>query len=231
MKTIKHFLSFIIFTVILQLSVSAIAETWKVTSLDWQPYSGSDMSNQGNSVQKLKTLLKAEGIDLVVEFYPWERSKKLAETKDYIGYFPAWPEEVEKGFTASAAVDWSNLGVMVNSDSTIKWKDIDDLFKNNVVGIVSTYVYPENIQQAIKKYPKNVDKSLDETDLMKKLSGKRFAAALTDPEVMMYLANKAGIKNVKILNKSIVRKALVFALRNGEDNKKRAEILQKILKK
>lgn len=226
----KHFIIIFVSLLSFAFSVTASAETWKITSLDWQPYSGSDLSNQGNSVQKLKSLLKKEGIDLVVEFYPWERSQKLAGTKDYVGYFPAWPEEVDKGFTASAPVDWSNLGIMVNSDSSVKWKDIDDLFRNNVVGIVSTYVYPENVQQAMKKYPQNVDKSIDETELMKKLSGKRFSAALTDPDVMLYLAGKAGIKNVKVLNKSIERKPLVVAFRNGDDNKKRIEILNRLVK-
>lgn len=212
-------------------SSSLFAETWKITSLDWQPYSGSDMTNKGKSIQKLQTLLKAQGIDLVVEFYPWKRAQALAGQKDYVGYFPAWPEEVYSGFIASDPIDWSNLGALVASDSAIKWTTIDDLFKNNKVGIIETYAYPDYIQAAIKKYPNNVDKSPDETILLKKLSMKRIDAGLTDPDVTLYLAQKENITNIKVLNKSIEKKALVIAFRAGEDNKKRIELINKLLKK
>lgn len=222
---------FVVILFVLGFQFSAIAETWKMTSLDWQPYSGSDMTNQGNSIQKLKTLLKTEGIDLLVEFYPWERSQMLAGTKDYVGYFPAWPEEVDTGFTASDPVDSSNIGILVNTDSTLVWKDIDTLVKNYKIGIISTYVYPELIEQAVKKYPANVDYSQTEGELMRKLSGKRFDAAITDPEVMIYTAQIVGVTNIKVLNKSIMSKPLVVAFRNGADNTKRVEILNKILKK
>lgn len=66
--------------------------------------------------------------------------------------------------------------------------------------------------------------------LMKQLSANRIQAALTDPAVMMYLAQKEGIKNVKILNESIEKKPLVFAFREGEDNLKRIEILNRLSK-
>ena len=44
------------------------AETWRITSLDWQPYSGSDLANHGKSVEKLRGLLKKESIELIVDF-------------------------------------------------------------------------------------------------------------------------------------------------------------------
>ncbi len=212
-------------------AISAPAEIWKITSLDWQPYSGSDMANQGESVNKLRELLKKEGIELVVEFYPWTRAQKLAQTKDYIGYFPAWPEEVKEGFVASLPVDWSYIGVMTFAGSNATWEGVEKAFTKYRVGIIDTYAYPQDITEAMKKYPDNTKTAKDEDALVKMLAGKtRFELALTDPNVMMYYAKLNKLDNIQVLNPNIQKKELVIALRNDEENKKRIELLQKILK-
>lgn len=229
-KQIIRIMVVVLFTQLIVLS-SASSETWKITSLDWQPYSGSDMANQGNSVEKLKKLLKSEGIDLVVEFFPWLRAQKNAKTKDYIGYFPAWPEEVKEGFVASPAVDYSFLGVLSYKGSGATWDNADSVFSHNKVGVVQTYVYPKDIDAAIKKYPQNVDFTPDEVALVKKTSFKRIAFAITDPKVMFYNAEKLGLKNIIAINNNIEKKELVIALRNDEENKKRIELIKHIIEK
>lgn len=207
------------------------AETWKITSLNWQPYSGAEMSSQGNSVQKLRKLLEKEGIELVVEFYPWKRAQYLAGKTDYVGYFPAWPEEVGEGFTGSSAVDWSVLGAIKQTGKDVSFDSVADLFKNYKVGIVSTYVYPKEVEAAMKANPGNTDKSADEVTMLKKLSGGRFDVALTDPNVMMYLAGQEGIDNVEPMDKTLEDKALVVSFRKGADNQARIDLLEKLLKK
>ena len=207
------------------------AETWRITSLDWQPYSGSDLANQGKSVEKLRGLLKKEGVELIVDFYPWLRAQQFAKTKKYVGYFPAWPEEVKEGFAASPPVDWSYVGVMTYSGSNISWESIEKLFKNFKIGIIKTYVYPKSIEDAMKKYPHNIKKTVNEVSLVKMLSTKRIDVALTDPNVMVYNAKKNNINNVEILNNNLIKKALVISFRNDEENKRRIEWFKKILKK
>ncbi|MCP3925828.1 MAG: transporter substrate-binding domain-containing protein [Desulfobacterales bacterium] len=205
-------------------------ETWKITSLDWQPYSGAKMTNQGNSIQKLREILKKNGIRLLVEFYPWKRAQYLAKKKGYIGYFPAWPEEVTEGFIASSPADWSELKVIKRSEDKVTFKSFDDLFKNYKVGFVKTYVYPKVINDAIKKYPHNINKSPNEIALLKKLSYGRYPAAITDPNVMLYLAEQQGITNIEPLNQIVIKKELVIALRFDNENAKRIKLLKKFLK-
>ncbi len=212
------------------LGVGAQAETWKITSLDWQPYSGSDMANKGSSVEKLKEILKSEGIELVVEFYPWLRAQKLAKTKDFIGYYPAWPEEVTTGFIASPPVDYSSLGALTYKGSTATWIDVENAFAKYKIGVVKTYVYPKSIEDAMKKYPKHVDLTPDEESLAKKLVLKRFEIALTDPKVMGYYTDKLKITGVVPI-KTIEKKELVIALRNDAENVKRIELIKAILGK
>ena len=85
-------------------------ETWKVTSLDWQPFSGANLPEGGAGVAVLRAALKAEGIDLVVEFYPWTRAIETAKDPAYAGVYPSWPEDVGDGFTRSTVLFKSPVG-------------------------------------------------------------------------------------------------------------------------
>ncbi len=63
MKLINYLLIIIITiassTVIFKVSAE---EVWVITSLNWQPYSGAALANQGNSIQRLRELLKKDNI-------------------------------------------------------------------------------------------------------------------------------------------------------------------------
>lgn len=224
-KAISVLLCFLFFASLAQ------AETWKITSLDWQPYSGSQLTNQGNSIQKLRQVLRKEGIELIVEFYPWKRAQMLAGKPDYIGYFPAWPEEVSKGFMASKAVDTSELGVVTSKkiQPVLQFDSIDALFKRFNVGYISTYVYPDKIVRAIKSFPENANSTPHEMSLMKKISIGRIDAGITDPNVTLYLAQREGIDNIVSIQPIIEKKPLVVAFRDGDDNVKRLKLLNDLL--
>ncbi len=83
---------------------------------------------------------------------------------------------------------------------------------------------------AIKKYPKNVDKSKDEVALLKKLSIGRHDVSITDPNVMMYLAKQEGISNVEPMEEIIEKTALVIAFRDDAENHARIELLKELVK-
>lgn len=166
---------------------------------------------------------------MIVDFLPWSRAKEIAKKEEYIGYFPSWPEEVNEGFSGSQAVDWSEIGVMKQTATALDFKDIDALFKKYRVGLVRTYVYPEDIRAAAKKYPENTECAPDEDSLLSKLSYGRTEAAITDPHVMMYLVKMKGVKNVE-LDRTLTKKKLVLAFRNDPSNMKRLERLNKLLK-
>ncbi len=203
-------------------------ETWKIASLNWQPYAGSELPNQGYAIEKLRQLLKKEGIRVVVEFYPWRRARNIAKNKEYVGYFPAWPEEVQPGFIASPPVDWSEVGVMKQVGSSVHFDSIDELFEKYYVGVVQTYDYPQLINNSMQKYLNHVDNAPNEISLLKKLSRGRHSTAITDPKVMMYLAKQEDISNIEVMQ-VIMKKELVLAFRDDEENKSRIEILKKSL--
>lgn len=215
---------------ILALAVySSAEETWTITSLNWEPYSGAELTNQGNSIQRLRELLRKEGIRLNVEFYPWTRAQAKALSETYVGYYPAWPEEVGASFIASPPVDWSEVGILKHSPASVSFTSIDELFQKYTVGVVKTYTYPPLISAAMEKYPDHVDGAPNELSLLKKLSKGRHLVAITDPNVMIYLAEKEGINNIEVV-KVLMQKELVVAFRDDKENRKRHELLKRVLK-
>ena len=204
-------------------------ETWRITSLVWPPYSSPDLPDQGTSIKKLTELLKKENITLIVEFYPWHRAKYLVQTNPkYLGIFPAWPEDVFDNALISPAIDWSEIAILKLSEQELTFDSIDNLFKEYPVGVVSTYIYPDIIENAIKKYPHNVEHAPNEYSLLMKLSKGRGLAAITDPKVMFHLAEKEGIKDLEAT--VLMKKELVLALRDDAENRRRMKILTKLLK-
>lgn len=225
----NHCLSILLACILcLPYSLSNAEEIWKITSLDWQPYSGSNMSSQGNSIQKLRNLLKKKNISLVVEFYPWARAQEIAKRKGYVGYYPAWPEEVQKGFIASPPIDWSEISVLTYQGSGLEWNGLENLFQYRI-GLVSTYRFPKFIEAMMQEYPGNIDRTPNEVSLLRKLSKKRFRAAITDPSVMFYLAGQEGIDNVEVLA-NLATHSLVLAFRNSPENMQRLEVVQQLLR-
>jgi polar amino acid transport system substrate-binding protein len=180
---------------------------------------------------KLRDVLKTQNISLEVEFYPWERAQSYSKKPGYLGYFPSWPEEVSEGFIGSKAVDSSRIGVLTSSKKPISWSSVNALFQGNKVGLVGSYVYPQAIETAKSAHRGNVDISPDEMILMKKLSTGRIDAALTDPAVMMHLANENGISNIVALKDNLEEKPLVVSVYNGNNNKQKLELLNKLLSK
>ena len=194
--------------------------------MDWQPYSGSDMKNQGTTIDELRQKLKHEGIDLEVEFLPWTRAKRTAKDDAYVGYCPAWPEEVDEGFEASPPIAYSYLAIIAKDPAAFH-ENFETMFQKEKVGLVLTYVYPVRIKELAAKYAANVSLVQDETTLVAMLYHDKFQVALTDPDVFAYTAKKLGV-NDAVVSRVIEKKALVLAIKKNEAGKRQKEILKRV---
>lgn len=207
------------------------AETWDVASLEWQPYSASYLEGQGQSIVKLRTALEEAGIGLNVSFLPWKRAIKSSEKGKFVGYYPAWPQEVVDGFIASEPVDFSTLAVIYREGDVVDYVSLDQLFSQYKVGYVETYVYAEEIQKQIMLNPANAISAPDEISLLKKLKNKRSDVVLTDPDIMAYLAKKEGIEGLVASSNIITKKPLVMAVKDTPENRKNLDALNAVLAK
>ena len=195
------------------------SRVWRIASLQWQPYSGSDLVDEGRSIEVLRRLLAKADIELQVDFFPWKRAKDSAKSKDYIGYFPAWPNEIEPGFVVSPIVDWSWISVVHHNAITVTEASLDQLFRDYRVAIISSYSYPEEIYTAAKTYPEHTFNISDEYSMLMMLSYQHVDIGITDGDVVRYYADKLGVRNVSTAF-HLMRMPLVIALRDTPDNQR-----------
>lgn len=125
-------------------------------------------------------------------------------------------------------MDYSHIGVVQRAGSRLLFNSLDDLFKNYRVGLVSTYVYPREVMSVAAKYPENLVYAPNELALLKMLSQGRQDCVITDPVVMDYLAEQEGTVVVDTA-KILMRKELVLAFRDDEDNRARLELLNQLI--
>ncbi|KGJ88286.1 substrate-binding periplasmic protein [Colwellia psychrerythraea] len=223
------FIVFLLSTLLCSSKLSA-EEVWKIASLNWQPYAGEELPDHGSSIKILRELLKQAGITLVVEFYPWSRAKHLVRANtEYVGIFPAWPEDIFDGAIISPAIDWSIISILKRKATVVNFNSIDQIFENYSIGVVNNYLYPKIFADAIKQYPESVEGAPNELSLLRKLAVGRGDVAITDPNVMFYLAKQQGIFDIEVV-KHVMKKELILAFRDDVENRKRLELLTKLQK-
>ena len=224
MVRIFLFIFFLIFSPVLKAQ-----EVWKIATLEWPPYVGSDLEGYGTTAQKLKEILDQEGIKLELDFVSWDEAKRLGVSEEYVGYFPSWPEDVYQNSVMSGAVDWSGIAVLENTLNPIWYTNIKSLFQKNKVGIVGSYTYPISVEIARREFPESVVDREDEMALMQCLASRECDAILTDPKVTHYYAGLAGVKNIDSESFNVLKKALVVAFRNDAENEHRIRLFQELL--
>lgn len=159
-----------------------------LSSLEWPPYTGSALPNQGATAEVAKQAFAAMGYTLNIEFMPWNRAVQTAKQDPaFSGYFPEYPsDEVAKEFTFSKVMGAGPLGIIQQADSPITWETLDDL-KQYTVGIVTGYVNPPEIQKLFDSGEIKVEESPDDVTAIRKVAMGRMDVALIDKFVYNYL--------------------------------------------
>ena len=202
-------------------------ETWKVTSLDWQPFSGKALPEGGAGIAVLRAALKAEGIELVVEYYPWTRALATAQDPTYAGVYPIWPEDVPEGFTGSSVLFKSPVGFVEPKDKPLQWRTLEDL-KGKTIGTVQDYGNTPEFMKLIKNGIIKTEVVVDDLTNIKKVAGGRIDGAFIDLNNLDYFLKndaKAISGNIQANSKTVDTKELLLAINNKFRNKNAVSIL------
>lgn len=220
----------LIFLFTLIFSLPAVAETWKVAAIaDWPPYMDKRLGKQSIGYAALQETLKSIGVKLEVHFYPWARARSIALNDDsFVGYFCAWPEEIDEGFFPSSPVFYSPtvlVSSMENEELTEGWRDLND----KRIGLVRGYTYPDEYQNLKRQ----IRVANGET-LLKFITLGRVDYGVIDLYVYHYLAEnnpviKALSKTLRIHKDSVRKRPLLLAFREVEENVERAARLRAAL--
>ena len=205
------------------------AEKWKITSLDWQPFSGKALPEGGAGIAVLRAALKAENIELEVEFYPWTRAIETAKEPGYAGVYPSWPEDVAPGFTGSSVLFKSPVGFVEAKEAPLVWSKLEDL-KGKKIGTVQDYGNTQEFMKLVKNGTIKTEVVVDDITNIKKVAAGRLDGAFIDLNNLKYfLKNDAKeiASKVQANPKVLDSKNLVLAVNNSFTNKTAAAILNR----
>ncbi len=206
-----------------------------LTSLEWPPYTGSNLIHQGASVMVVKAAVEAMGHELRVEFYPWQRTVMLAKTQPkYAGYFPEYYFESEE-VIFSLPIGTGPLGLVEHKSTPFMWSSLQDL-KAVKLGVISGYVNTKELDDMIASGEIKVEAVIRDTQNLHKVAEKRIRLAVIDSNVFAYLVNTDNTlkkqKNLLKMNERMLNdKKLFIAFSNDKVGRKWKDIVDQGIKK
>ncbi|GAB0150228.1 MULTISPECIES: ABC transporter substrate-binding protein [Marichromatium] len=215
----------------------AAAETVRMTSLEWPPYSGAELPQQGAVIAVARAAFAAMGDELIVEFYPWSRAVKLVTTPGtgFVAYLPEYAYESEE-FTFSEPLGYGPLGLVERSAEPVVWETIEDLERYRI-GVVQGYVNTAAFDAAVAEERIQVETVVSDAQNARKVAAERLDAAVIDSHVLDYLLARDPLLEpvepgaVRMNARLLESKALLAAFRNGPEGDRWRQTLNEGLKR
>ncbi|WP_158568787.1 MULTISPECIES: ABC transporter substrate-binding protein [unclassified Duganella] len=183
--------------------IHAQAPALHLASLQWLPYVGPGLPEDGMSGAVAKAVSKHFGYDVKIDYFPWKRAMQVGGADpDFIGYFPAYyTAERARQCHFSAPMGHSTVGFAVLAGEPLHWSVLDDL-AGAKLGVVLGYSNGEAFDDMVKSGKLRVDASDNDTINLKKLLAGRVRAVVIDKAVLRYL-----LATEPVLNKERARLA------------------------
>jgi polar amino acid transport system substrate-binding protein len=237
MRALRQLLLVVFFILTCGYSVAANDKVIKLTSLEWPPYTGQALPNQGATAVVVREAFKAMGYTLVVEFYPWSRAVKMAkEEANYAGYFPEYySADIAKEFTFSNSIGVGPLGFAERVNKPITWTKLDDL-SALTIGTVKDYVNTDEFDKKAAKKQLKIDETTSDVRNLQKLDGGRIDLAVVDKNVFQYLLNTSpelasAKKNLRFNSRIMENKDIYICFKKGPEGDRLNKIFNEGLKK
>ncbi|MGB0935340.1 MAG: substrate-binding periplasmic protein [Alphaproteobacteria bacterium] len=209
----------------------------KLYSLNWKPYTGKNLYENGLSAYVVRKAFEAVGYELIIEFYPWKRTLANArENISFHGYFPAYfNKEREKEFIFSEAFGNSPLGFVENVAQPISWNSLDDL-QEHLIGTVTEYANTPEFDEKVTNDVLNTDEASGDKQNILKVAHGRLPLAVIDKHVLSYLVENDLRKRdighlVQFNDKTLADKSLYICFKKSPEGEKMNKIFSEGLKK
>lgn len=223
-----------VFSIIMIVLFSGLAkaEKWVLTTLEWPPFTCEKCPEQGAGAKALREAMKSVGVEVEFVFLPWTRAIKEGASNKYVGYYPSWPEDVVAGFSGSASVFTSPLGLIEPKGKPLSWNTLADL-KGKTIGSVQDYGNTKEFNQLVKDGTIKTEVVTSDDVNVKKVAGGRLDGAIIDINNAKWFL-KTDMKDmadkVSVNAKNLEDKALLIAFNasGGAGAKKLEEALKKV---
>ena len=198
-----------------------------ISTLDWPPYTGSELPKGGATTEVVRAAFAKVGYQIHVAYQPWKRAIDTAKkgTDGVIAYFPGYHCHHRAGFIASEPIGNGPLGFAQHVDVPIIWKDLDDIGEQKlVIGTVLGYANTDGFDAKVGAGSIDTIPANDDVTNLKKLLRKRIDAVVIDKLVLEYLkatdeSVKGGADKLEFNGKPLEDKTLYLCFRDDEQGR------------
>jgi len=157
-----------------------------ITTLEWPPFTGAALPEQGAASEILRAALAVSRIELQLEFLPWKRTIEAAQRNPAVaGYFPSYPFDIAPNFFASSWLAVSPLGIAYRASHPVDWAELADLERYRL-GTVVGYGNTEAFDAAARAGRIKVETASDDLANIRKLAAGRVDGIVIDRAVLLY---------------------------------------------
>lgn len=213
-------------------SAQSALKPMRLSTLEWPPYNGLLLPQEGISTRVGNVVAKAAGYRLLTAYFEWTVTMQKGE-KDpgFDGYFPEYfSKEREQACHLSGAMGTSVLGVATLKKNPINWKVMPELNAYKL-GVVDGYSNGEAFDQAIKDKRQPVEVAPSDAANIKKLLDGKLTGVVIDKNVLAYtLSRTGGADRVVFGSKPIAELSLHICFKRTPEGKKMRDDFDAALK-
>jgi len=178
----------LVFPLALPAAATDNARVMRLASLEWLPYVGADLAQEGWSTFVAATAARQFNYRTEIEYFPWTRAMQLGvKNARYAGYFPAYyTEERARQCHFSAPIGSSTIGIAYLKSTPLQWSALQDLDKFKLA-VVAGFSNGQAFDAMVREGKLNVDASPNDMLNLRKLLARRVDAVVIDKLVLRYL--------------------------------------------
>ncbi len=137
---------FLIITLFFLPSMSQ-ADALKLTTVDWQPFYGHDLPEQGFFAAIIREAFKRAGYDIEINFQPWKRALETTQKGNYDGLLGAYYSEARSNFLNFTDVVYENEDIFLSKNKAlVNYQNLSDL-KDYRIGVMRGAAYSEELRK------------------------------------------------------------------------------------
>jgi polar amino acid transport system substrate-binding protein len=170
-------------------ATSAQQRVVRLTSLEWPPYTGAGLPENGASVAVVRAAFEAMGYRLEVDYRPWLEAVDAASrgVDGAVGYFPEYASaDVSRLWWLSAPIGRGPLGFVESARRPVRWQTLADL-RPFEIGVVAGYVNTDAFDTAVRFGDLRVQRAADDRQNLQKVAEGRLRLAVMDRHVYGHL--------------------------------------------
>ncbi|MCP4355777.1 MAG: amino acid ABC transporter substrate-binding protein [Proteobacteria bacterium] len=217
--------------------VNAQENVIKFTSLEWPPFSGKTLRQEGAFIAVVRAAYEAMGYKIKVTFLPWNQAiQSVKDSNEYTGVFCVYESNNRREeFILSEPIGSSPIGFAQHNEAKISWSKLKDLKKYRI-GVGAGYVNSIEFDTMVKERKINTEENIDDATSLRKLVMKRLDLVVIDKNVMNHILKynetlKSEASSLSFNKKILEDKKLFVAFRKDGKGVKMNNILKEGLRK